>query len=60
MDIDVGYLHIFLPEGHSDVAYGHGHIVRGNFSTALNLLGAGTTVRWGGAKEERIVAPSPK
>jgi long-chain fatty acid transport protein len=60
MDIDVGYLHIFLPEGHSDVADGHGHIVRGNFSTALNLLGAGTTVRWGGAKEERIVAPSPK
>jgi long-subunit fatty acid transport protein len=60
MDIDVGYLHIFLPEGHADVADNHGHIVHGNFSTAANLISAGTTVRWGSAREEKIIAPSQK
>jgi long-subunit fatty acid transport protein len=60
MDIDVGYLHIFIPEGHGDVADNHGHIVRGNFSTAGNFVSAGTTLRWGGPREEKSIAPSPK
>jgi long-chain fatty acid transport protein len=60
MDFDVGYLRIFIPEGHGDVVDNQGHIVRGNFSTAANLVSAGTTLRWGGPREEKTIAPSPK
>jgi long-chain fatty acid transport protein len=60
MDIDVGYLHIFIPDGQGNVSDNHGHIVRGNFSTASNLFSAGTAVHWGGPREEKIIAPSPK
>jgi long-chain fatty acid transport protein len=60
MDIDVGYLHIFIPDGQADVADNQGHILRGNFSTASNLVSAGATVHWGGPQEENIIAPPPK
>jgi long-chain fatty acid transport protein len=60
MDIDVGYLHIFIPNGQADVSDNHGHIVIGNFSTTSNLVSAGTTVHWGGPREEKSTAPAPK
>jgi long-subunit fatty acid transport protein len=60
MDIDVGYMHIFIPDGQADVADNQGHILRGSFSTESNLVSAGATVHWGGPREERIKPPSPK
>jgi long-chain fatty acid transport protein len=60
LDIDVGYLHLFIPDGQADVADNQGHILRGNFFTASNLVSAGATVHWGGPSEERIILPSPK
>jgi long-chain fatty acid transport protein len=60
MDIDVGYAHLFIPEGQGDVADSQGHILRGNFSTASNLVSVGLTVHWGGPQQEKIIAPSSK
>ena len=55
MDIDVGYAHLFVPDPQVNVADGQGHNVRGQFDTAINIVGAAVTLRWGGPQE----APQP-
>ena len=55
MDIDVGYAHLFVPDPQVNVTDGQGHNVRGQFDTAINIVGAAVTLRWGGPQE----APQP-
>jgi long-chain fatty acid transport protein len=57
MDIDLGYAHLFIPQGESDVRDDQGHIFRGRFSTASNLMSIGATLRWGHPREENIITP---
>jgi long-chain fatty acid transport protein len=60
MDIDLGYAHMFIPQGESDVRDNQGHIFHGRFSTASNLVSIGATVRWARPREEKIITPSLK
>jgi long-chain fatty acid transport protein len=50
VDIDIGYAHMFIPNGASDVADSQGHLFRGKFSTASDLVSVGATIHWGGPR----------
>ena len=55
MDIDVGYAHLFVQNPTVDFTDSQGHELRGSFDSAVDIVSAAVTFRWGGPRE----APQP-
>ena len=51
MDIDLGYAHAFVLDPMVNYTDPTGHNVRGEFDSAINIVGAAVTFRWGGPRD---------
>jgi long-chain fatty acid transport protein len=59
MDIDVGYAHLFVQDPTVDFNDGEGHELRGKFDSAVDIVSASVTFRWGGPRETPQPVPQP-
>ncbi|MBV9105963.1 MAG: outer membrane protein transport protein [Verrucomicrobia bacterium] len=57
MDIDVGYAHLFVQDSTVDFTDTQGHELRGKFDSAVDIVSAAVTFRWGGPKAAAPAAP---
>jgi long-chain fatty acid transport protein len=48
---DIGYAHLFVPDPQVDFNDGLGHVLRGKFEAAIDIVSASATILWGGPKE---------
>jgi long-chain fatty acid transport protein len=51
---DVAYAHLFLPDPQVNFDDGEGHILRGKYDAAIDILSASVTFLWGGLKEAAV------
>ena len=59
MDFDVGYAHLFIQEPTVDFTDSQGHELRGYFDSAVDIVSASVTFRWGGPRETPRPLPEP-
>jgi long-chain fatty acid transport protein len=48
---DVGYAHLFVPDPQVNFNDGLGHVLRGKYDAAIDIVSASVTFLWGGPKE---------
>jgi long-chain fatty acid transport protein len=51
---DVGYAHLFIPDPQVNFNDGQGHILRGKFDAAIDIVSASVTLLWGGPRETSV------
>jgi long-chain fatty acid transport protein len=57
---DVGYAHLFIPDPQVDFNDGRGHILRGKYDSAIDIVSASVTLSWGGTQEIAVADTSGK
>jgi long-chain fatty acid transport protein len=55
LDLDVGYAHLFVQQPDTELVDTQGHLLRGNYDAAVDIVSASLTLRWGGPRD---VAPT--
>jgi long-chain fatty acid transport protein len=51
---DAGYSHLFVPDPQVATNDGQGHILRGKYDTAIDIVSASVTLLWGGPRETSV------
>jgi long-chain fatty acid transport protein len=51
---DVGYSHLFVPDPQVATNDGQGHILRGKFDAAIDIVSASVTLLWGGPRATSV------